>query len=45
MMTLAVVKHLNVIEDDILRLLTGVESLKIDIFGLEGVEKTLRRRM
>ena len=30
----AIVEHLNVIEDDILGLLTGVEPLQVDAFGL-----------
>jgi hypothetical protein len=34
MTALAIVKHLNVIEDDIPSLLTGFEGLKIDTFGL-----------
>lgn len=45
MTPLAIVEHLQVIEDDILSLLPGVESLKIDTCSLEDVETTLRHRM
>lgn len=45
MAPLAVVKHFDVVEDRIARLLTALKALPVQTFGLQTVEETLGYRI